>query len=163
MATNFFKIAYDKIISIIKADQGRFTKKNRIFIRDSFRKTDFGHEDIIKIYPLTDTLIEERSVSGNSIARTDSYNIELVYFKNFRKADTDFDNLVQFGEDLIELFSGSNRNLAGFWHYIQIDSIVYDQSIVVDLLPEDMVDDNGQSKWKGFIMNIIVHRAKYAS
>ena len=54
MATNFFKVAYDKIILIIETKYPRFAEKNRIFVRDYFKKGDFGHEDTIKLYPLAD-------------------------------------------------------------------------------------------------------------
>lgn len=162
MATNHVKTAYDKIISIIDTEYPRFKKKNRIFVRDVFKSRDFGPEDIIMIYPQADNLFEERTAGATSTARTDQFELALVYAKKFKTVDTDFDNLTAFGESLVALFSGSNRNLVNFWHYLEIPRVNYNQSDFTSLLPPDFpFDENEQTVWSGFIMDMVVHRGKY--
>lgn len=158
MATNYFKTIYDKVVSTISGEYTQFTPKN-IFIRDYFLKSDLGSEEIILIYPQSGILQGERTAAGSSRTRETAFNITLVYAKKQRSADTDFDQLTGMGENLVDLFSGTNRNLTSYWHYIQIESVNYNQDDFVAFLPDEYEDT--RKPIKGFVMEIIVYRGEY--
>lgn len=96
---NYFKEAYDKLMTLIREDSNfeRMIDRRRMFLRNELRSKDFAFNDGIMITPLTDELVEMRTPG-----REDQYTLRLIYFRKILP-EINFDILTEQAENLIEL------------------------------------------------------------
>jgi hypothetical protein len=154
MATNYFKVAYDKFALILKTAYPQFKKSNALLIRDVVTYAELGREETILLTPFDDSLLGDRTGSTTSKGgRSDEYTLMLRYYRTMNILD--YDKLTAAAENIIDT-TLNNKHTNGYWHYIGVDTLEYIVDVPVDAEGEPM------KNVYGFTMSIKIRLDKYA-
>ena len=123
MATNFYKVAYDRLKVLIAAEFARLADTDRISFEigsdiETWNWSNLGYEDSIKITPTVPAQATRLLLTSGEIVE---FGLHILYYKKINVNDNPLDNITAFSENLMAMLIDNKDEASGFWNSMELD------------------------------------------
>ena len=123
MATNFYKVAYDRLKVLIAAEFARLADTDRIAFEigsdiETWNWSNLGYEDSIKITPTVPAQATRLLLTSGEIVE---FGLHILYYKKINVNDNPLDNITAFSENLMAMLIDNVNDTSRAWRNMELD------------------------------------------